>query len=62
MVVGIHEGNDKTHVMLGSKDTRFAEHWGSIYKVPVSNIYKDLEVVASWVNNALKEECLFEVV
>lgn len=61
MTITIYEGNDKTYVMLGSKDKRFAEAWGSVYKVPASNIYKDLETVAAWANNTLGEECLFEI-
>lgn len=61
MTVTIHEGNDKTYVMLGSKDKRFAQTWGEVYRVPVSNIYKDLEQVTYWCNNDLGEECLFEI-
>ena len=61
MVVTIYEGYDKTYVMLGSKDERFAKAWGSVYKVPVSNIYKDLQQVANWANNELGEELLLEV-
>ena len=34
---------------------------GNVYKIPVSNIYKDLEQVASWANNELGEEMLFEI-
>lgn len=61
MTVTIYEGHDKTYIMLGSKDERFREAWGSVYKVPVSNLYKDLAQVAYWANNKLGEELLFEV-
>lgn len=61
MTVTIHEGNDKAHVVLGSKDNRFAQVWGDVYKCPVSNIYRDLSQITYWCNNELKEECLFEV-
>lgn len=61
MTVTIYEGYDKTYIMLGSKDERFAKAWGNVYKVLVSNLYKDLSAVASWANNELGEECLFEV-
>lgn len=61
MIITIYEGYDKTYIMLGAKDKRFSQAWGSVYKVPVSNIYKDLAQVASWVNNELGEECLFEM-
>lgn len=61
MVVTVYEGYDKSYVMLGSKDPRFAESWGSVYKVPVSNIYRDLSQVAIWANNELGEELLFEM-
>ena len=61
MTVTIYEGYDKSYIMLGSKDERFAKAWGSVYKVPVSNLYKDLESIASWANNELGEEFLLEV-
>ena len=61
MTITIFKGYDDYHVMLGSKDTRFAETWGSVYKVPVSHIYTELSQVAYWCNNELGEECLFEV-
>jgi len=61
MTITIYEGYDKTYIMLGSKDERFAKTWGSVFKVPTSNIFKDLQQVASWCNNELGEECLFEI-
>lgn len=61
MTITIYEGYDKTYVMLGCKDKRFAKAWGDVYRVPVSNIYKDLEQVTYWCNNDLGEECLFEI-
>lgn len=61
MIVTIYEGNDKSYVMLSSKDERFRKAWGSVYKVPTSNIYKDLASVSAWGNNTLGEEVLFEV-
>ena len=61
MVVAIYEGYDKSYVMLGSKDKRFAETWGSVFKVPTSNIFKDLEQVSRWCNEELGEECSFEI-
>ena len=61
MTATIYEGHDKNYIMLGSKDKRFAEAWGNVYKIPVSNIYKDFEQVASWANNELGEEMLFEI-
>jgi hypothetical protein len=61
MTATIYEGYDKTYVMLGSKDERFRKAWGDILKIPVSNIYKDMEQVAIWANNELGEEMLFEI-
>ena len=61
MTVTIYEGYDKSYIMLGSKDKRFVKEWGSVYKIPVSNIYKDLVQIASWANNELDEEFLLEV-
>lgn len=61
MTITIYEGINKTYVMLGSKDERFHKAWGSIVKIPTSNIYKELEQVTAWCNNTIGEECLFEI-
>lgn len=61
MTITIYEGYDKSYIMLGSKDERFTKAWGSVFKVPTSNIFKDLQQIASWCNNDLGEECLFEI-
>ena len=61
MTVTIYEGYDKSYVMLGSKDERFATAWGSVFKLPVSNLYRDLQTIANWANNELGEELLLEV-
>ena len=61
MTITIYEGYDKHYVLLGSKDERFARAWGNVYKVSATNMYRDLSDIASWVNNTLGEECLFEV-
>ena len=61
MTITIYEGYDNSYVMLGSKDERFVKAWGSVFKIPVSAMYKDLSQVAYWCNNELGEECLFEV-
>ena len=59
MLITIYEGYDKTYIMLGSKDERFARAWGSVYKVPVSNLYKDLQQIAEWAKKELGEEVSF---
>ena len=61
MTITIYEGYDKSYIMLGSKNPEFAKAWGSVVKIPVSNLYKDLEQIAKWANNDLGEECLFEI-
>ena len=61
MIITIYEGYDKAYIMLGSKDERFHRNWGSVVKIPVSNIYRDLAQVSYWCNNTIGEECLFEV-
>ena len=61
MTITICEGYDKTYIMLGSKDERFKEAWGNVLKIPTSNVYKELENIASWVNNVIGVECLFEI-
>ena len=61
MIITIYKGTDSHSVLLGSKDHRFAEAWGSVYRAPVNCIYDELSNITRWVNNELKEECLFEV-
>ena len=61
MVITIYEGYDKSYVMLGSKDERFRKEWGEVVKIPSTMFYRNLSEIASWVNNELDEECLFEV-
>lgn len=61
MTITIYEGYDNSYVLLGSKDPRFSEAWGSVVKVPVSQIYRNLAEITSWGNNKLDEEIIFEI-
>lgn len=61
MTITIYEGYDKGYVLIGSKDKRFSEAWGDVYKVHKDNLYRDLVILTEWVNNDLGEECLFEI-
>ena len=61
MTITIYEGYDKSYIALGSKNEEFAKTWGSIYRVPVTSLYREMSALAEWVNNELGEECLFEM-
>jgi len=61
MVVTIYEGYDKSYVILDSHNEEFKKTYGSKLKVFTSDIYKELESIASWANNELDEELLFEI-
>lgn len=61
MVVSIVE-NDSRYVYLTSKDKRFEEAWGQVFRSSKTVLFNDMSSVATWCNNELKEECLFEVV
>ncbi|MBQ6483080.1 MAG: hypothetical protein IJI45_18395 [Anaerolineaceae bacterium] len=61
MIVTIYEGYDDGYVLLGSKDERFHQAWGNVVRVSNKNLYRNLTEIATWVNNDLGEECLFEV-
>lgn len=61
MIITIYKGNDTHHILLGSKDQRFHALWGNVVQVPNSLVYQNLSEIASWVNNELNEECLFEI-
>jgi len=63
MVITIYEGYDKSEVILGSRDEEFRKIWVRSHgaKIRTDNLYRELCAVASWVNNDLGEECLFEI-
>lgn len=61
MIITIHKGTDNSHILLGSKDTRFHDIWGNVVRVSNDLIYTNLSELSSWVKNALNEECLFEI-
>lgn len=61
MVITIYEGYDKSYILLGSKDERYAQAWGNVHRVRVTDLYRELASITNWVNNELGEECLFEV-
>ena len=61
MTITIYEGYDNSYITLGCKDERFNRRYGGFLRVPTTSAYKDLAEVASWCNNDLGEECLFEV-
>ena len=48
-------------VIVGSKDERFQKAWGWKNRVSRENLFDVMNEIASWVNNELKEECLFEM-
>lgn len=60
MTVTIFDGNGSA-IILTSKDKRFVNTYGEIYAIPVPKVYEGLSEIASWANNKLGEECLFEV-
>lgn len=61
MVIAISEGLNKAYIVLNSKDRRFRQKYDVDYKVDALSVYKELASIASWVNNDLNEECLFEM-
>ena len=61
MIITIYRGSDDSHILLGSKDSRFHVLWGNIVQVPVLLVYVSLADITAWVNNELNEECLFEI-
>ncbi len=61
MIITIYKGNDMSHILLGSKDSRFQALWGNVLQIANSSVYQNLSDIATWVNNELHEECLFEI-
>lgn len=63
----IYEGYDKRYIYVGMDD-RFSEFYlaskrghGYFIDIDCKNIYKELEEIASFVNNELGEECMFAI-
>ena len=62
MIITILEGETKGRLVLRSFDQRFIKEYGqSKIECTNSNIFESLSYVSSWVNNTIKEECLFEI-
>ena len=61
MIITIYEGYDKRYILLGCKDERFQQRYGRNWKIDADETYVELARVASWVNNELGEECLFDI-
>lgn len=52
---------DKDYLGIGSKDKRFAEHWGSVLRSSRTGLFDMMGSITAWGNNELKEAILFEV-
>ena len=71
MTFTIHDGYDHKYVIVGTKNQKFKDYYLSSGRgadgrywcldIEIRSIYKGLADIASWVNNELGEECLFEV-
>ena len=62
MTITIHEGYDKSYVILSCKREEFRKNYGcTTHGINTANLYRELSAVAEWVNNELGEECLFEM-
>lgn len=47
--------------VLRSKDKRFVEKYGEEVHIYSPDLYRTMNIMANYVNNKLKEECLFEM-
>ena len=61
MTVTIYDGVTFDYVILKSKHPAFIKKYGEKHEVSTRFIYMGLSDIASWVNNELGEECLFEI-
>lgn len=68
MTLTIYESCYKRHIYVGTTDDRFSEFYlaskrgrGYFVDIDSKNIYKDLEEIASFVNNELGEDCMFAI-
>lgn len=61
MIVTIYEGVYDT-VIFESVEEEFCKKYGSMrFKVSRDKMLEEMTTIATWVNNDLNEECLFEV-
>lgn len=61
MTITISEGKGNSYVVLSTKDERFIREWGQQIECHATGMYKNLSLIASWVNNTCHEACFFEV-
>ena len=62
MVITIRNGGGAGHwLYLDCKDKRFVERYGGRVFAEGRNFYLASVEISKWVNNELKEECLFEI-
>ena len=61
MTITILEGYNGATVFLTAKHAAFKEAFGEGIHIRTYGIFKELQRIASWVNNDIGEECLFEI-
>lgn len=64
MVITIGYKIDSEHrfgPVLKCKDKRFVEKYGDAVHIPSRCLYRVMSKMSDYVNNELKEECLFEM-
>lgn len=59
MVITI--SRDKNYIYFTSKDRRFHETWGDVFRTDDFILLTNMNEVTNWCNNELHEECLFDV-
>ena len=61
MILTIKDGATFDYVTVTSNHPEFLKKYGEKHDISTRFIYIGLADIADWVNNVLKEECLFEL-
>lgn len=62
MTITIYESIKPDIALIESKRSEFIKRYGKmLVEIPAKDLVKEMTKISRWVNNELKEECLFEI-
>ena len=62
MIITVYESIKPDKALIESKNDKFIERYGKmLVEIPAKDLVHEMRMISVWVNNDLKEECLFEI-
>ena len=62
MTITVYESIKPDKALIESKRDEFIKRYGKmLVEIPARDLVHEMRMIAYWVNNELKEECLFEI-